>query len=393
MSTAGVQATSSREEALLERMGLGDLKNLGSAEGAGVRDLFPDEPPATTAPSIALVAPKPFAQNDPKAALRDTVTSVQHGNSVESVAAAGTRHVQVPKQPLQPGEVLEAAPWSAKRAPPAEGPATSAWAGAPPASPAPGWLHLTNLRVLWEPEHVDVRASIDAPTLEAVGVPLQAIGRFFKQKSELHAELLVEVHLKYDACSALRVWLSAAAYAQLLEGMRRHLRVPSGPTDVRANVLGGYAVARGRALAAQPPPPHLSGGGANVERRGVGAGWRLYPLVDEYHRMGLNNPLSHWRLTEINARYSLCTTYPTLLAVPRCMSDDDLEKAAAFRSGRRLPVLCWKDPFGVGTICRCAQPLVGAVGKTCKQDERLLQAIAETNPFVEYLQASHGEPP
>ena len=125
MSTAGVQATSSREEALLERMGLGDLKNLGSAEGAGVRDLFPDEPPATTAPSIALVAPKPFAQNDPKAA--DTVTSVQHGNSVESVAAAGTRHVQVPKQPLQPGEVLEAAPWSAKRAPPAEGPATSAW--------------------------------------------------------------------------------------------------------------------------------------------------------------------------------------------------------------------------------------------------------------------------
>ena len=168
MSTAGVQATSSREEALLERMGLGDLKNLESAEGAGVRDLFPDEPPATTAPSIALVAPKPFAQNDPKAALRDTVTSVQHGNSVESVAAAGTRHVQVPKQPLQPGEVLEAAPWSAKRAPPAEGPATSAWAGAPPASPAPGWLHLTNLRVLWEPEHVDVRASIDAPTLEAV---------------------------------------------------------------------------------------------------------------------------------------------------------------------------------------------------------------------------------
>ena len=56
-------------------------------------------------------------------------------------------------------------------------------------------------------------------------------------------------------------------------------------------------------------------------------------------------------------------------------------------------MLCWKDPFGVGTICRCAQPLVGAVGKTCKQDERLLQAIAETNPFVEYLQASHGEPP
>ena len=78
--------------------------------------------------------------------------------------------------------------------------------------------------MLWELEHVDVRASIDAPTLEAVGVPLQAIGRFFKQKSELHAELLVEVHLKYDACSALRVWLSAAAYAQLLDGVRRHLR-------------------------------------------------------------------------------------------------------------------------------------------------------------------------
>ena len=49
--------------------------------------------------------------------------------------------------------------------------------------------------------------------------------------------------------------------------------------------------------------------------------------------------------------------------------------------------------FFLVILFRDWQPLVGAVGKTCKQDERLLQAIAETNPFVEYLQASHGEPP
>ena len=67
------------------------------------------------------------------------------------------------------------------------------------------------------------------------------------------------------------------------------------------------------------------------------------------------------------------------------MSDEDLFKAAAFRSGRRLPVLCWKDPYGPACICRCSQPNVGVAKARSSQDEALLQAIADTNPFVEQL--------
>jgi len=81
----------------------------------------------------------------------------------------------------------------------------------------------------------------------------------------------------------------------------------------------------------------------------------------------------------------LCGTYPRLLAVPRAVTDEALSRAAAFRSGRRLPVLCWKDAFGVASICRCSQPLVGVANKRSADDEALLRAIAETNPIGETL--------
>jgi hypothetical protein len=51
-----------------------------------------------------------------------------------------------------------------------------------------------------------------------------------------------------------------------------------------------------------------------------------------------------------------------------------------------VPVLCWKDPFGVASISRSSQPCVGVSKMRSPQDEALLQAIADTNPFNERLQ-------
>ena len=48
--------------------------------------------------------------------------------------------------------------------------------------------------------------------------------------------------------------------------------------------------------------------------------------------------------------------------------------------------MCWKDPFGVASITRSSQPLVGVAKARSAQDEKLLQAIADTNPFNERLQ-------
>lgn len=54
----------------------------------------------------------------------------------------------------------------------------------------------------------------------------------------------------------------------------------------------------------------------------------------------------------------------------------------------RHRVVCSQDPFGVASICRSSQPCVGpSMAKSrSPQDEALLQAIADTNPFNERLQ-------
>ena len=165
--------------------------------------------------------------------------------------------------------------------------------------------------------------------------------------------------------------------------LRKHVAVPSSTIDLRANVAQSFAVAHGAACAEKPSLSGLLAAGGNAdarERARVAAGSLAapspggpppltttttsssssssssglagYDAEAEFQRQGLNNPLSHWRVTNLNATYNLCQTYPRFLVVPRSLTDDDLVTAAKFRSARRLPILCWKDPFGVASICR-----------------------------------------
>lgn len=85
-------------------------------------------------------------------------------------------------------------------------------------------------------------------------------------------------------------------------------------------------------------------------------GWDVYDPIQEYGRMGIPN--AKWRLTNANSEYELCPTYPSVLAVPNstAVSDEELKKCASFRSKRRLPVLCWKQPGGRKAIFRSSQP-------------------------------------
>ena len=103
-------------------------------------------------------------------------------------------------------------------------------------------------------------------------------------------------------------------------------------------------------------------------------GWSLFSHEAEVQRQGINNPLACWRVTQLNARYELCPSYPRLLVVPRAISDAEVRRAAQFRSGARLPVLSWKDPMGPASICRCSQPMVGVAKARSAEDEALLQA-------------------
>lgn len=90
-------------------------------------------------------------------------------------------------------------------------------------------------------------------------------------------------------------------------------------------------------------------------------GWKVYDAVSEYKRQGIPN--ESWRITKINDHYELCDTYPSTLAVPVNIPDEELKRVAAFRAKGRIPVLSWIHPESQATVTRCSQPMVGVNGK------------------------------
>lgn len=49
-------------------------------------------------------------------------------------------------------------------------------------------------------------------------------------------------------------------------------------------------------------------------------------------------PNESWRITKVNDHYELCDTYPSTLAVPVNIPDEELKRVAAFRAKGRIPV-------------------------------------------------------
>ena len=288
--------------------------------------------------------------------------------------------------PLLLGEALKDAPAPAQRL------STALHA----AGERAGTLFLTNFRLLWESFADVTPGSHDAAdgdnhaeeTQQAVSVALNSIERLrrltYKGGSSQpplggDGSVVIECCTKYNARPSLRMLLAESDYARLHAVLRKQIGVPTQPADARANLPATFAMVSGALHCAQ--------------RGGLPApGWSAFDPEREFHRQGLNNPNSNWRVTRLNESFELCGTYPKLLVVPRSIDDADLKLAASFRSGRRFPVLSWKDPYGLSSICRCSQPLVGVAKHRSKQDEELLQAICDTNPFVERLQIIDARP-
>lgn len=105
-------------------------------------------------------------------------------------------------------------------------------------------------------------------------------------------------------------------------------------------------------------------------------GWIKFNLKREYQRMGIPN--RDWMITDVNADYSLCDTYPKYLVVPYSADEQTLRESATFRSKSRIPVLTYLHPNGA-SITRSSQPLPGISNTRCTADERLLRAILASN--------------
>lgn len=234
-----------------------------------------------------------------------------------------------------------------------------------PGTPRPCALFITNHRVLVEP----LPGTAAGAARGTLAVHVHAVSRLRRahvpqgQVCEHGGQALeqrLDVLCRVGARPALRLQAADALVGRASELLRR----------LRAQCHLGLSFACAHALALR---------GAADE------GWALYDYTAEFHRQGLLNPLSCWRVTDANRGYGLCGSYPPALAVPRAVSDEALGASAAFRSSRRFPALCWKDPQSFASISRAGQPLVGINGKRSAHDEALLRALLETNPECDSL--------
>ncbi|KAG9282216.1 myotubularin-related protein 8 isoform X1 [Astyanax mexicanus] len=111
-------------------------------------------------------------------------------------------------------------------------------------------------------------------------------------------------------------------------------------------------------------------------------GWSLIDIVTDFNRMGLPNEL--WDISHINSEYELCSTYPSVLGLPKSASVATVTGSAKFRSRGRLPALSYYHKDTKAAICRCSQPLSG-LSSRCIEDEQMLQAISEANPNCPFI--------
>lgn len=88
-----------------------------------------------------------------------------------------------------------------------------------------------------------------------------------------------------------------------------------------------------------------------------------------------------WRVSNLNKDFKLCSSYPKLLIVPACISDDTLTAVSCFRSSRRIPAVVYRHHSSGAVIARSSQPEVGWLGWRNNKDEQLLKALADACSF------------
>ncbi|XP_063977649.1 myotubularin-related protein 9 [Diachasmimorpha longicaudata] len=102
-------------------------------------------------------------------------------------------------------------------------------------------------------------------------------------------------------------------------------------------------------------------------------GWSCFTPVAEWSKL-LASHGDEWRISYLNRDYKVCNSYPSAIIVPRLIDDNVIMSSAAFRDGGRFPILCYRHEGG-SILFRGGQPLCGASGKRCREDEKLLNSV------------------
>ncbi|XP_046386116.1 myotubularin-related protein 3 isoform X1 [Ischnura elegans] len=181
------------------------------------------------------------------------------------------------------------------------------------------------------------------------------------------------LHISCKDARSLRCTFSTNEHC--LEWHRRLLRALSPPKaieDIFAFAFYAWSAEEGGEEVSHRlgREPELIDSGENFQKS----------FKNEVERLGLDVH-GVWRISQANMDYRLCPSYPRLLLVPACITDDTLESVARFRSARRIPAVVWRHVGNGAVIARCSQPEVGWLGWRSSEDEDLLKAISDACAF------------
>ena len=243
----------------------------------------------------------------------------------------------------------------------------------------PGILYMTNYRTMFVPTAANLATiAVNNPSLYSwLSIPLACIDRMEKDK-------------RVSRDSAGR-GVGINIYSK---DMREHHITIQGKSgtdfevDRALGVLAAYAYPNQLRFMFAFSHNLIGNDGKPVQRL------QPYDAVKEYTRQGIldyntanlppstpeanRNPNEFlWRISSANVGFKLCPTYAQLMAMPSGLTDEELFRVSAFRSGQRLPTMSWGSSKNGATLWRSSQPKAG-VTASCAQDEKMLALIAKS---------------
>ncbi|KAG7383672.1 8-oxoguanine glycosylase ogg1 [Phytophthora pseudosyringae] len=232
----------------------------------------------------------------------------------------------------------------------------------------PGTLVISSFRLRFEPQSASLRAAGGFHALLDTalgGLPRAAVARLSYPQATASASRVMNGYSNGNAgltptrlvvkFKDLRSWTLGGDVTRLLPALNRYAYVDS-PLSLFAFTSMG------------PTQEDLQG-------------HALYDLYEDFARMGvaLRDGGSAYRVTELNAAFAMCPTYPRELVVPAAAGDSEVRAVASFRSKGRLPICSYVHAHNGAALWRCAQPKRGILHAQNPADEQYLLHIARAS--------------
>uniref|UniRef100_A0A8C7JEX5 phosphatidylinositol-3,5-bisphosphate 3-phosphatase n=1 Tax=Oncorhynchus kisutch TaxID=8019 RepID=A0A8C7JEX5_ONCKI len=191
-----------------------------------------------------------------------------------------------------------------------------------------------------------------------INVPLMLI-------ESVESRHMFQLHITCKDSKVVRCHFST--FKQCQEWLRRLNRTIAHPGRLEdLFALAYHAWCLGSSTDDEDQHLHLCRPGDHVRQR----------LQMEVKRMGFDMQ-NAWRVSDINLKYKLCSSYPQQLLVPVWITDKELESVGSFRSSNRIPVVVYRHQRNGAVIARCSQPEISWWGWRNTEDEYLVTSIAK----------------